>query len=184
MITHVKLKIILHIYAILYIIILRDNFSIYVIFVCGWRTIYNYAIVFLFFGWVWKIENIILLISTLPSQTFGHLWIIAPFDWCITDQDTFYIALFLRQIGNILYYLYIIILRDNFRLKQIGAKVRGHLVIWSFGHYRSGVRGQVTCHTYIHTHTYINTYCLYISFFFSILPEISTVVIYLIMSQS
>ena len=31
-ITHVKLKIILHIYAILYIIILRDNFSIYVIF--------------------------------------------------------------------------------------------------------------------------------------------------------
>ena len=31
-ITHVKLKIILHIYAILYIILLRDNFSIYVIF--------------------------------------------------------------------------------------------------------------------------------------------------------
>ena len=36
-ITHAKLKIILYIYAIVYIIILRDNFSIYVIlfFLCG-----------------------------------------------------------------------------------------------------------------------------------------------------
>ena len=35
-ITHAKLKIILHIYAIVYIIILRDNFSIYVMFfLCG-----------------------------------------------------------------------------------------------------------------------------------------------------
>ena len=36
-VTHAKLKIILYFYAIVYIIILRDNFSIYVIifFLCG-----------------------------------------------------------------------------------------------------------------------------------------------------
>ena len=35
MVTHAKLEIIVHNYAIVYIIILRHNFSIYVVFFCG-----------------------------------------------------------------------------------------------------------------------------------------------------